>query len=769
MPSTEVRRAAALAVGEPSRVTDRWLRPPRLRPTLRRWLSRVAWALVLGLLVAQWGLFRQFLKREVLWSYPPNHDQLAYLQESYAACPRVLDISAFNGFGPKLIRQYPRQIALAPGVRVVPQRLQDNTTLAPHRSPVGFMLPIQAAALYFFTGPSRRTALSLNFIYFALFQIALVATLQWLTGRWSVALIGLGLLLSASAPFFWAGGIYDFRMDFIAMCLFGTLMCLFIRSGAFAHRGWSIAAGLCAALLFSFRFLTLIYLGGVMAVVLGFLGARVLLRRGRSDNAELRRAQLCNALLACAIVAAVAVPVVVQRWWWIEQYYVVGHVRGAESQVRAAEQGAGERWSLSALMFYPASIYQNHAGTHFLRRGALLVGLGITLGVLNLLVGRRRRSRLPIDFALAWVTAAACLLVPLTVLTWDPAKSPVVGNIMIGPLVWLAMLALVSLARAYRRTAMLPVAQVVLAAVAAGMLYYGMGHQSSEYGRRRLGGLHRPEIKRLLAMYDRCADAAETMRWSNPNFCMTHISDAFNSSVFKVMEFERRGQLFDGEEVLSESVSRVPPEWPMSRLSYADFFVLIDKPMPGPDQYEYPFDQQMRELQPLIERWCHQNAVELGRYEFGPPFDCSATLLIRPAVRVEGQPDGWVTKNGTKVIALAQVLRQRPNILLRGKNAASFLNGVVPQPKAQTLEHGKLVELSARMTNNHDEYRLEIDLDPRQLPDHGIVSIDLSFDASFVPRRLNGSPDDRELVMRLPDDGSLQPAYPLTKEASAGR
>ncbi|MGH7193481.1 MAG: hypothetical protein ACREJM_08100, partial [Candidatus Saccharimonadales bacterium] len=91
------------------------------------------------LLLAQWGLFRQFAQREVVWAYPQHFDQLVYLQESYQTYEHILDHGLITG--------------LAEGTRVKFGHLPMNAA--------GATLHLQAALLYLMAGPSRLSALSL--------------------------------------------------------------------------------------------------------------------------------------------------------------------------------------------------------------------------------------------------------------------------------------------------------------------------------------------------------------------------------------------------------------------------------------------------------------------------------------------------------------------------------------------------------------------------------------------------------------------------------
>src|SRR5687767_13678451 len=59
-------------------------------PLAQLWRTSAGWVLVACLLIVQWGLFYQFARREVVWAYPTNHDQNAYLWTSYETHEQIL-------------------------------------------------------------------------------------------------------------------------------------------------------------------------------------------------------------------------------------------------------------------------------------------------------------------------------------------------------------------------------------------------------------------------------------------------------------------------------------------------------------------------------------------------------------------------------------------------------------------------------------------------------------------------------------------------------
>ena len=151
-----------------------------------------AWILIAALILLQFLLFRQQLVREILWSYPANHDQVNFLQLSQETQHHMLTDGFWKGVGVTL--RSPK--------------------------PSSFMLPIQGGLVYYFLGPQRINALMLVFAYFALLQVVLAFSVHRLTGRWSASFIALGLLIGTSSRFFFAGGLADFRADGIASYLY---------------------------------------------------------------------------------------------------------------------------------------------------------------------------------------------------------------------------------------------------------------------------------------------------------------------------------------------------------------------------------------------------------------------------------------------------------------------------------------------------------------------------------------------------------------------
>lgn len=716
-----------------------------MQPRTRTWLG---WAAVAAWLLIQCALFRQYAQREIVWSYPPYHDQLQYLGSSYDTFERILDrgwhagIAEATGF-----RHAP---AAHPEANVVFLPPHQPTDPSPPLSPNGAIMPIQAAMLFLLTGASRLNALMLNFGYFALFECVLVATLRWLTGRWSVAFIALGFLLTCPSQFDGTGGIIDFRLDFSATCLFGIFLCLVIRSRMFADWKWSVVAGLVCAYLIAFRFIVSVYLGCAMGLLVLFvLGQIVLRRRDPKRRAEAVR-RLIGTFIAGAMVLLFALPLLIHHLPAIRAYYIANHLHGTNRVIRAAGQGIHDLWS--ALWYYPDSLYHFHAGVFFCQTALVL----IVFFALERLVLSRAKSDVdpPIDFSSALFFTAVCVLVPMAVLSSDQDKTPVVADVMIGPLLWFVSLLVILLARAWRGTALTGVRRVALPIAAALILTVGISTQLSAYASHGVMTQNRPDIESVLALYDRITDDCQAIGQTSSMMAFDCMADDLNSSVLEVEAYERHGVLLKPGETMAKTIGPVAAEELTRDLALADFVLLSEHPAPPPGGFEYPFETSVRQAKPQLLDYCRKNLLEEGHASL---FGRDITLYIRPELAIEGlTDDGWITRDGMTVVVLADVLRSRPRLRIDGFPMGPIPNRSVPTT-ARLLSRGNSpIDVPSRFDAGKNGYELSLDVNPALVPDHGAVKIEVEFHGPATDPDVD-SRDARGLVMRAPTYFTMEP------------
>jgi len=559
----------------------------------RRFPPAIGWTVVTVLLIAEFILFRRFVVREVVWAYPPNTDQVAYLQQSYELFEQMRSHGVWHA------------VAHQP------------------EAPQGAFLQLQAALLFrAIGGASRFAALSLNFFYFALFQVALVGSLRWLTGRWSIGFIGLGLLLTAKSPFNEAGGIYDFRIDFIAFCLYGTFLCFVIRSSVFARARWSALAGACGAVLICFRFIAAVYVVGLLAIVVVSLAIFALPRPGQIRELALQRIR--GLLVACTTIALLAGPILWSRRGAIHDYYVVNHVTGAEKDVRAAEAGTTHLWD--ALAYYPRSLYLDHAGYSFAIAAAVVLACALIVFLRRRVRDGALRESAPTTFPIkpAVTFIAASLLLPLAVLTADVSKSPVVADIMVAPLIWLVMLGFISLTRADQPEPIGPPCQTAFGIAAIVLLGVGITVQARSYSHTRWMSQHRRGVERITAMCDLIADQAKARGWRDIAVFNDSVTDYLNVQSVGVLTYERHGYLLQAGDQFA-SLLQVPDAKVFALLGSSQFAILSHRIWPAPP-YDYPINLELARLHPQLEAICHRDMTTIGRYRI---FDREIDVFVR--------------------------------------------------------------------------------------------------------------------------------------------
>jgi hypothetical protein len=679
-----------------------------------RWHDALGWAAVGVLLLLQYGLFRQCVLLEVAWAYPGNYDQTVYLTQSYDTYERMRAGGAYDG-------------------------LKHGYYL---RTPTGALLHLQAAVLFFLLGPSRLSALTLNFLYFALLQLALAGTLRWLTRRWSAALLGVGLLLTALAPFVEAGGVLDFRLDFFAFCLFGVFVCAVLRSDVLRSRRWALAVGASAAWLVLTRSLTLVYLAGMA----GPLALYLLYRFWRPASAEGKRVaarRLAGLGLAGAVVAVAVLPVLWDRREQLWGYYVVGHVTGVEKFIRA---GNGDlTW------YYPASLLRDHAGPAFLKLAGLALLVAAGAAVVRRARGGAAAGPARLGLAPAFVYLALAVAVPLAALTIDLHRSPCAGSVLLPGLLGLVLAGVVGLAGLHREGPPRPGLTAPLTVLAAVAVAAGAWAQFGGYAAPRRPTACRHEVEQIHALFERMHRCCADYCWSAPVLSATVNRDYTQHEAFAAWAYERHGTLRQTGVALGAAIVPLTEEEIRNGAWASDFLVLVTTAAAPP----YPSERCLREALPKLRAYCETELVRQGTFDIE---GAEVTLYARPALRVEGLINGWVPDVGLRLSGPAARLRGRSRVILSGRTGLAAQLPEFPAVRAELAAGGgsRTVPAAFEVSADRQSYRLVIQVAGQELPDEGPVEIRLSFAGClpyFLPPGLYVN--TRRLVVPAPERTEL--------------
>jgi hypothetical protein len=181
------------------------------------------------------------------------YDQLRYLNEAY-----------------KLSQSFVQE-----GVLAVARQL-----LSPY-SPNGFLLSLEGGLLAALSGGHRAAALSVNIILLILTQYFLFQSVKRQFSE-AAAWCAVTLFLLTATPFLNAGGIFDFRIDFSAFCIFGIWTSTVLSSRIFLERNTSLLAGFVAGWLVLTRFISFVYLGTIVGLLVCFFALVWMIRSIRN-------------------------------------------------------------------------------------------------------------------------------------------------------------------------------------------------------------------------------------------------------------------------------------------------------------------------------------------------------------------------------------------------------------------------------------------------------------------------------------------------------
>jgi len=625
--------------------------------------------------------FAQF-KAQVAPYYPTGFDQLYYLRTTYS----LLEAFSIRGW-----------LGLF-------SQLAD--------SPQGVSFQIQGALIALVGGPSRTAITSLNLIYFIAMQSTLFWTVMRQTNRPDLAWIAVALSMCLDTLFHRAGGMYDYRIDFAAMCLYGIWACAITNSLFFRDRHWSVLAGLLGALLVSMRFITITYLAPILLLLFSIIAWRFV--RGRRNST-----QLVNCFISGVVVVMLSVPLMYFARDEIFKYYVVGHITGPEKAIRAAEVGIGS--IVGHLSYYPGSLLVSHLGSAFTVIGALAISGSLFGGAQRV---EQLRRRLPDIFM-----QAVLIVIPIAVLTANEAKSPVVGNTVVVPVILLIVLvASAPVRRAHVMSA------TVLLAFTAGILAFIPNATSRQHSLSVIDRMEVDNINQIIVDY------LVENQVLKPRVAFDWVDDYLNAGTI-VFDAETRLDTKLSVETTLGSIFAIAPSDALAATATSDIVVLSDQER-GRD-VPYPFNQSMKDAWPTLIKYAEANLLEIASGVIdGLPY----RIFAGANVSAQGlTADNWITSSGVQLRVNPIFLKKKPIIVIEGTVNTGVLGG---EPSVTAIAgDGSSVPASISITGDH--FRLEIDAGS-QSESTSLVALNVEFDRYFVPNELGINADKRRLVVQAP-------------------
>jgi len=514
-----------------------------------------------------------------------------------------------------------------------------------------------------------------------------------------------------------------------------------LGSHLFLDRFWSIASGLIGSFLVLNRFVTGVYILGVLLGFAVVCSIVLWVGRRRADLRSRMRLRLWHLGLSACILMIPVAPFLIRNWKAIHGYYVMGHAVGEEKEIRAAELGIRD---LSGhFSFYPKSIFEDHLGKIFIWGAGIAIVCALAARLLSKF--RYKTAKLPPRFdeilPLQILFLLGAILGPVLVLTADISKSAVVGGVVGGP-VSLLVVGVMAVAAPRASLGVDRFTRRLLTAGALVVFAFGCVNQFSHASRHWEEYAQRNDLKRLADLNACLTDLASENGWSSPGISYDVITGWLNAGSPTISAFEGSGKLIEFHPMLGNGILGVSREQAISLLEQSDFVILTTLPKVG----TYPFYKHISEYWNDLKVWADKNMI-IARIVTFSTF--TATVYVRPVAMVSGTEGGWVTRHGLSLAAPHETLKRFPVIRVTGSADYTRLPGV-PAVTATIDAVGTSQTAPALFRRAADAYEILIDTSSTNLPSANQIQIQLDFDTYFTINKKGHERDTRELVVKAP-------------------
>jgi hypothetical protein len=524
-----------------------------------------------------------FFYRELAWFPPDFSDQAVYLSRAY----ELQD--ALGTIGPRAVWAALNQA-----------------------HPNGLVYPIAGGLLSTLLGGGRLPALLVNFIGFAVAQVAVFLTVRSSTRSRAFGYVALGLVLLERTTWNLIGGLFDFRMDFVAFCLYGTWTALALRSAVFRSLGWSALAGAVAGFLLLHRFVAIVHVLGVTAGLMGLFAVMALRKYPLEVGVRAR-----NLAISTAAALAIFLPAFWPNWPAFRSYYAL---TGEDPTVRAAM--AGVFTIADSIVFYPHAIALGHLGPDFIYASIALVAV---LSIARLL-HREREESARRDLVLPALFLLGAVGWPVLALTLHPSKASQTAGIVGIPLAILVALvanAVAPRSRGWARAA----AVVVLALAALFQLDQAVRHSIPVLQNRK-------ELRDWSTLVRWLNAYAIERRVASPVISVDVISSRISAPAITSGGFEMTRVFVRWRGLLGASIASIGREQALAWLKFSDVIVLSTVSRADP----YSFHVSVKAFWPDLKDWTERNMTLAGQFEFGEE---SVWVYVKP----ERPPIGFSRSN----------------------------------------------------------------------------------------------------------------------------
>lgn len=670
-----------------------------------------------GLFVLEWLLFQTYFIREISWGYPIGYDQTVYLSQYYGECLELLNEGIFGYLIKPWVGGY-------------------------SGAPTGILSQYEAVLSSLIFGASRLNALLVNFINYVFLQILFYVSIKRIANNdTAFSLLCLGLLLAVGTPFLIVGGIFDFRFDFLAFCLFGSFVASVVTSNAFENRRWSLVSGALGGLVILSRFNTVIYMVLIYFIILSATILIGLYKKNRSQSYQSEIIRTKNILLSASSILIIScLPLAFSMKTTIAYYNSVVNAKEGYS-IWSVARGVT---SVYDNIIYYLTISYSQMKTVILLTASLAISF-IIVFVKKVDYSSRVFSRLKSNFV--FLVISFCI--PLLILFSVKSSNQCVISIINVPFLFLLIFPLLIVYSGIHDKAK-SVCRVIFIAI----FILSVLLQVNSYSKQGFHAKNRSDTLQVIDLYERIGDLCRLYDINAPKILIDSVKQYFTPGILDGLFFEQHHSLLKARMLLASDIFLEDKRVALKQVDDCDFAILTYES--SPHELVYPVTNTINSIRDELNGLVNKTMLHVDSHVIeGRNVD----LFVKPQLKIGGLNGGWITSDGLMIEVLSKHIKPGAVLLLGGSFNPNWLPHENLFVSAKVVKHGKTEKpLETKLAVEGSRYSIRVLLPEKNglLGQEEPLRIKLSFSGYFIPSQLGINDDNRKLVFRAPSEKHIR-------------
>jgi len=467
----------------------------------------------------------------------------------------------------------------------------------------GSLYDFFAYLIMVFFGPTRDSALLLNIIAFVFWQLTIYYSINAIYKSKELAILSstLPLLIIGIWQVNNAASAFDFRLDHLAMCLFGITSFICLLTDNFKNKKWVFYFSVMTSITILCRYLTLVYFSLIFLLL-----AICLIKKNN---------QFRNLIASAILVLVLVSPFFYINLDLIYNYYVIGHIIGVESEIRSSglnllQTAAFILWNSSYVFFGPLFF--------------LVTGILLSIGIfnnykINLIYSIKLFS---IDKNILFI-GIIFFVAPFSVLVMQKEASLAVISIFSSSIILIILsiiLPNLNINRPIKKNYLNRIFYIIIGIV---FINYSFNILKPQHSDKFISS-----AKEVDKIADQIFQISKTENRGDLKIATDRITDYLDAQILRVVIYERNGVWLPLEMTLPSGIFSISKNEIINRLVRSDIVILTNEPN---IESGFPFDLDMQKNKIVIQQFCIENLQFIESKEV---FNRNISIYVKKGLRL---------------------------------------------------------------------------------------------------------------------------------------